>query len=649
MKSNPFVKAFKLLNDKTLKLPQDFVDSYRDKDVPFGPLGYVVYKRSYARGNEEWVDTIQRCIDGAQAIGADYTLDEMKRLFDYIFNLKCSFGGRCLWMLGTQVIEKFGCNALINCYTTTITNIEDFCFIATNLMLGGGVGFSIEAENIFEFPRIKSDVYIERQDTKDADFIVPDSREGWIELIRKTFEAFFYTGKSFTYSTMLIRSQGVPLQTFGGYASGPEYLVQGIDKMSHVLRERSGKKIRPIDALDVANIIAELVVSGAGRRSSQIALGDIDSYSFLRAKRWDLGNIPNHRCQSNNSVVCNDINNLVPEFWRGYTGNSEPYGLFNRKLSRKMGRLGEKANDNSVICVNPCAEITLADKETCNLSEIFLPRVESPEEMQDIARLLYKTQKAIAAGNYIHEETNKIVSANMRLGMGVTGYLDCPDRDKINKWLDKTYKFLCKLDVEYSKEKGCNTSIKLTTVKPSGTLSLLPGVSPGVHPSYGRYYIRRVRMLSHDPLVQLCREHGYDIEYEQKFDGSFDRNTSVISFPVQAPDCATLAEDMSAIDLLETLKTLQTVWSDNAVSATIYFQPEELDAIKEWLKENYNNSVKTVSFLLYSEHGFVQAPYEPIGEQQYDAMSGKIRPITYMDIGTPLQDLECAGGSCPIR
>lgn len=647
MKFNPYIKSFALLNDENLRLPQDFIESYRQKEVPFGPLGYIVYKRSYARNNEEWVGTLERCINGAQAIGADYTLNEMKQLFDYMFHLKCLFAGRPLWTLGTEIINKYGSTACLNCWACHIRSPEDFCFIMNHLSLGGGVGFSVEAENIFEFPRVKSGVMIERKDTKDADFIVPDSREGWIELLRKVLNSYFYTGKSFSYSTVCIRPSGIPLKVFGGYSSGPRYLVTGITKICEVLDKRVEGKIRPVDALDIANIIAELIVSGAGRRSSEIALGDVDSQAYLRAKRWDLG-VPNHRCQSNNSLICNNVENLVSSFWRGYEGGGEPYGLVNRKLIQKQGRLGEKVKDNAEL-INPCGEIPLSHAEACNLSELFLPNISSLAEMKQCAYLLYKTQKAIAAGWYIYDETNKIVAQNMRLGLSISGYLQCNDRETMDQWLGKTYESLRTYDENYSKQKGCNKSIKLTTVKPSGTISLLAGITPGIHPAYARYYTRRIRMLSSDPLVDLCKRHGYNIEHELKFDGTFDHNTSVISFPIKASEHAMLSDDVSVIDQLNTMKHLQTIWSDNAVSITAYYKLEELDDIKKWLTDHYNNYVKSVSFLLHSDHGFCQAPYEPITEEQYNSAIKRTQPITQISNGGSLLDVECEKGACPAR
>lgn len=641
--------------DKFVSFSEDFISKYKNKnpDWGFNGLGYVVYKRTYARkkddgSTEEWWETIKRCIEGAQRIGADYTVEEAERLFDYMFNLKGLFAGRMLWQLGTPLVDRFKANSLLNCWFVAMNSIESFCFLFENLMLGGGVGFSVKREHVYQLPKVKRGVNIVHLPTKDADFIVPDSREGWVKLLRNILISFFETGESFTYSTILVRGAGEPIKTFGGTASGPKILVDGMNAICEIMKRREGKSLRSIDVLDICNIIGSVVVAGNVRRSAEIAIGDSDDYLYLRAKRWDLGNIPNWRSMSNNTIYVDEYSYIQDSVWEGYNGNGEPYGFFNLPLSQKYGRLGEKVDDP---CegLNPCGEITLQNWECCNLSEMFLNRINSLEEAKDIARLLYKTQKAIAAMKYIHKQTEDIVHKNMRLGLSVSGI--CQSLDKLS-WLDEVYKDLRKFDKEWSKLKGYPKSIKLTTVKPSGTLSLLAGASPGVHPGYSRYFIRRVRMSSTDPLVKYCKECGYNVEYQLNFDGTEDRNTVVVEFPCKFDENTVFAANMKAVDQLELVKKLQTIWSDNAVSVTVYYRKEELPEIKEWLKQNYENSIKSVSFLLHVDHGFNQAPYQEITEEKYKKLCSRIKQVQF-DFSSMsnevLDGLECSSGVCPVK
>ena len=657
---------------KQIYLSESFLNNYKNKQPNWGfnGLGYIVYKRTYARlkdndQTEEWWETVARCVNGAQKIGANYTEKELEKLYDYVFNLKCNFAGRMLWQLGTSTVDRFGANSLLNCWATAMREPKAFLFLFENLMLGGGVGYSVRREDVHELPKVKKGVEITCKNTNDADFIVPDSREGWVKLLENVLTAFYETGKSFSYSTILIRGRGAPIAGFGGKASGPEILIEGIVKICKVFQSREGKKLRSIDVLDICNIIGSVVVAGNVRRSAEIALGDPDDILYLRAKNWASGNVPNWRAMSNNTIYADDFDHVMDEVWKnGYEinkksgyANGEPYGFFNLPLSQKFGRVKDgpiKHNDiyptdaDNCEMTNPCAEISLANYECCNLCELYLNNIQSKEELIECAKLLYKSQKAIAALPFIHEETNKIVHKNMRLGLGVTGV--CQSLDKLD-WLDDCYVALRELDRSWSKEMGYPQSIKLTTVKPSGTLSLLAGSTPGVHPAYSKYYMRTVRMSSSDSLVQICKDMGYHTEYLLNFDGSENRDTIVVYFPCETPEGSILAKDMDVISQLEMVKKLQTIWSDNAVSVTAYYKIEELDQLKIWLKENYEKNIKSVSFLLFKEHGFKQAPYQEIDEETYRKARAKVKPLSSLAINSSeMLDLaECSGGICPVR
>ena len=629
-------------------------------ETPWGPLGYVTYKRTYARRlnennanskTEEFENTVDRIVKASdKQLKVGFSPEEEKRLKEILLGLKGSVAGRFMWQLGTKTIDRLGLMSLQNCAFTVVNEpIRPFTWAMDALMLGSGVGYNIQREYVYELPKLKRKVRIVRKDTNDADFIVPDSREGWVKLLRKTLESHFITGEGFTYSTICVRGKGTPIKGFGGVASGPEELCWGIREISKLLNSRAGKKARPIDCLDIMNIIGYIVVAGNVRRSAQIAIGDYDDIQYLEAKRWDLG-IPNWRAMSNNSVVCNDITLLPEQFWEGYNGNGEPYGLINLKLSREIGRTGDtNYPDPDVAGYNPCAEQSLAPFETCCLAEIHLPNIKSQEELIEVAIYLYRINKHSLALPCHAKETEDIVHKNMRMGIGITGY--CMATEEQKSWLNYAYEYIRAYDAKYSKEKGFPPSIKLTTVKPSGTLSLLSGVTPGAHPGYSHYHIRRIRMASDSALVQVCKQNGYKVEFQRNFDGSDDTNTVVVEFPCKFPENTVVSKDMKALEQLELVKKLQTEWSDNSVSVTIYYRKEELDGIKEWLNSNYNNNLKTVSFLLHSEHGFDQAPLEEIDRQKYEDMVKSVKPITNCEVNE--EDIkgsfECATGACPVK
>ena len=540
-----------------------------------------------------------------------------------------------------------------NCSFVVIDKpVRPFTWTMDMLMLGSGVGYSLKKEHVYKLPKVqRKKVKIERLDDKQADFIVPDTREGWVKLLGKVLKAHFYSGESFTYSTQLIRGKGEPIKGFGGVASGASILVEGMTLISEILNNRRGKQLRPIDCLDIMNIIGMIVVAGNVRRSAQIAIGDYDDLEYLKAKRWDLGNIPNWRAMSNNSIDCPDAKLLPQEFWDTYQ-QGEPYGLVNIGLSKKIGRLGEtEYPDPDVEGYNPCAEQSLANFETCCLAEIYLPNIDSYEELKKVATMLYRINKHSLALKCHQPETEEIVHKNMRMGIGITGFQMSSEEQK--GWLSDCYTYLREYDKEYSKLKGWNPSIKLTTVKPSGSLSLLAGVTSGVHPATaGQYYIRRIRIASSSPLVEVCKSHGYHVEFQENFDGTLDRETVVVEFPCKYPDGTKSAEDMTFKEQLEDVKFLQENWSDNSVSVTVYYDKEDLPELKKYIEENFNENFKTLSFLLkMNNSGFKQLPFESISKEQYEYLSSLVKPILSAEINE--EDVEelgaCGVGGCPIK
>lgn len=336
--------------------------------TPWSPVGYLVQKRTYSRRlveddpdspTEEWIDVCNRVIGACRTqLNVGFTAEEEARLFDYMLTLKGSVAGRFLWQLGTSTVDKLGLPSLQNCAFVTVDHpVRPFTWAFDMLMLGSGVGYNIQREYVYKLPPVREGYRKPwRCDTAGADFIVPDSREGWVYLLERCLSSAFSAEQrdGFSYSTQLVRGKGAPIRGFGGVASGPEDLCRGIDLIGGILEERAGKQLRPIDCLDIMNILGMVVVSGNVRRSAQIALGDFDDIQYLKAKDWGSGNIPNWRAFSNNSVICNDFSLLPQAFWDTYNGKSEPYGLINLKLSQSCGRLGEtQYKDKLVRGFNP--------------------------------------------------------------------------------------------------------------------------------------------------------------------------------------------------------------------------------------------------------------------------------------------------------
>lgn len=642
-------------------LSESFLRSYYGKEVPWGPVGYCVFKRTYSRlipelgRTEEWGETCARGCNGLVEIGGLFTEKELEYLYDTMFNLRGSISGRALWQLGSETVDRIGADSLCNCWLVVCNKLDSFCFAFNQLMLGGGVGVNILPENVYELPVVKYSPPVKRVDTPDCDLIVPDNREGWVELLWQVLKSFFETGKPLAYSTQCIRAAGKTIHCFGGTASGSEPLVEGITQIVAILRKRAGEKLRPIDCADIMNIIGTIVVSGNIRRSSEIIIGSPHDLLFLDAKNWNKHAVPNWRAMANMTVAANSMDELLPEFWEPYNSDGECYGLLNLNNCRRFGRLYDGDGyrpDPFVAGCNPCGEANVEDREPCNLAEQFLPRITDILQWKQIAVLLYKAAKTIANFQYSDPRTEEVVHRNMRVGVGLSGWMAAPwARDKA--YLHDVYRTLEDADACYSKQLNVPKSAKLTLIKPSGTLSLLPPcITPGMGAAYSRYLIRRIQFSANDPLVETCRQHGYHVEPRLQFDGSHDARTMVVEFPVDMGPKAITEDEVDVLDELETQKFLQTHWADQSISCTHYFKPDEVPAVKKWLKTNYDDSVKTCSFMHSKDHGFKQAPLERLTVDQYCALCDKTNPITQITDNEEIDmvgNLECDGGHCPVK
>lgn len=614
-------------------------------------LAKIVYRRTYARkddGNlETYSSTIERAVAG-NVRGHNVPEEEVKALLRYGKERKAIPAGRGLWFSGSPMHGKIGGAALCNCWAVEATDWENFVLAQNLLMLGGGVGMSVEHKFTSKLPKVKRDVIIEHKNTKDADFIVPDSRKGWCDLTERMLESYFVTGRSFSYSTICVRGYGEPIVGFGGVSSGPLPLVKFISNACSILSLRSGKHIRPIDAADILCAIGEMVVSGNVRRSAIIILGDCWDKEYLLAKRWDLGTIPSYRSCANYSVVCNDTDDLHPSFWKTYE-HGEPFGIVNVKNMRKYGRMGEEKKDTAYLC-NPCGEAMLENGEPCNLQELSLMNIESEKELIDCARLMHRWGKRVTLEDYHNATINEVVRRNRRVGTGITGCLGSEWFNQIS--LNKAYDAIQKENISYSKELQIPPSIRTTVVKPSGTVSKLLDQNgyEGIHPAFSRYMIQNIRIAANDPLIPLLKEAGHHMEPEKKLDGSVNHGTLVVDFYAKAPDeLVTADEEWDTWKQLDVLKFAQKYWADQAVSITVYYKKEEIPKIKEWLANNLDE-IKTISFLCHDDHGFEQAPKKAITKEQFEKLSSKIKPIKETEITEGfLESLECEGGVCPVK
>jgi len=633
---NLFARAINLENI-SFKLDETFMDNFKGKQPDWGPLGHITYKRTYARfvekegRKEEFWETIRRVVEGCYSIQKEHCIKlslpwsdskaqrSAQKMYNKIWNFKFLPPGRGLWMMGTEFIARHGSMSLNNCGFASTEDIDvkyskAFEFVMDALMLGVGVGFDTKGAG---------KITIKKPKEESLTFQIPDSREGWVESLRIVLDAFFLGKPVPEFDFSLIRPAGDPIRGFGGIASGPAPLKDMLIDIQKILEARIGQKISSIDILDTMNLIGKCVVAGNVRRSAEIALGDATDLDFITSKQ-DQEKLYSHRWASNNSIFA--FKGLDYSFIADQIAvNGEP-GIFWLDNAKAYSRMGDKPDykDKKAAGVNPCGEQTLESFELCCLVETFPSRHDSYEEFEETLKSAYLYSKSVTLVNTHWQETNAVMLKNRRMGVSQTGIIEAfvkNGRRTMLEWCEKGYKYLQKLDEQYSGWLCIPKSIKITTVKPSGTVSLLPGVSPGIHYPHSKYYIRRIRISKNSDLIEPIKKAGYFIE-----DDLYSPNTIVVEFPVHDKYFERSKNEVSIWEQAENAADYQRYWSDNQVSITITFQPDEANQIKHVL-ECFEDKLKSVSFLPIKEHGYKQAPYEEITLEKYEEMTSKIKPV----------------------
>lgn len=648
---------------RSFKLASSFLEQYKGQQPEWGPVGYITYKRTYARimedgSLEEYWNTAQRVVEGCYNIQKEHcrTLrlpwDNAKaqrsaqEMYTRMWEFKWLPPGRGLWMMGAKHVDKVGSAALNNCgFVSTVGIKEDladpFTWMMDMLMLGVGVGFDTKGAGL---------VKIQEPKQTDEPFVVEDSREGWVALLKATIRPYAGKGSlpcSIDFSK--VRVAGEPIEGFGGTASGPEPLQELVRSVRQILNDRIGETITSTDLVDICNLIGRCVVAGNVRRSAEISFGDPNDSAFMNLKNPDVAGdaLEHHRWASNNSIFA-EVGMNYTEAAAATAINGEPgyEWLENARAYSRMGREPDY-KDRRAAGGNPCLEQTLEDRELCCLVETFPSRHEDYEDYEKTLKYAYLYAKSVTLVATHDERTNTVMQRNRRIGASMSGIVQAMQRHGTREffnWCDNGYNYLKDLDQVYADWLCIRSSIKITSVKPSGTVSLLPGVTPGIHYPHAEFYIRRIRFQSDSHLVDILRDSGYTVEPD-----SYSPNTMCIEFPIHEEYYDRSKDDVSMWEQLELAAQMQHYWVDNQVSVTVTFKPEEAQDIKRAL-ELYETRLKGVSFLPLKDHGYVQAPMETINEEQYREMVSKLIPITSLDKVVHEQtERFCDGEFCVVK
>jgi ribonucleoside-triphosphate reductase (thioredoxin) len=608
------------------------------------PYRNFIHVSRYSRWLEEkgrretWVETVDRYINFMKNhLVKNYGYDENDIKFaqvrDAILNHKVMPSMRAMMTAG-PALERENI-AAYNCSFIAVDSLRAFDEAMYILMNGTGVGFSVEQKYVA--------VIAEEFYPTNTTIVVEDSKLGWAKAFKELI-GLLTTGQIPEWDMTRVRPSGARLKTFGGRASGPEPLNDLFNFTVETFKIAKGRRLKPIEAHDLMCKIGEVVVVGGVRRSALISLSNLDDFEMAKAKSGQWWEQEPQRALANNSAVYNAKPNVAQFLreWRNlYESKSGERGIFNMDSVRKHIDKGGRRDSSKVAGTNPCGEILLRANQFCNLTEVVISAEDTEDSLADkvrLATILGTWQSTLSNFKYIRKSWKDNTEEERLLGVSLTGIFGSKLTGTLHKnlatMLDEMRGIAVSVNMDEADLLGIEKSAAITTVKPSGTVSQLTGVSSGIHPWYSKHYIRTVRADNKDPLTAFLKDFGVPNEPDvMKPDA-----TTVFSFPIAAPKNAVVTEDLSAIEHLEVWKVYRTHWTEHNPSVTINVKEDEWVDVAAWVYSNFDH-IGGVSFLPASEHSYKQAPYQPISEQEYNkALAAMPNRIPWESL--PLYELE---------
>jgi ribonucleoside-diphosphate reductase alpha chain len=603
------------------------------------PYQQYIHTSRYARWREadnrreSWDETVDRYIAFFKAHLVKYGVDPKDEVFanvrEAIFNLDVLPSMRALMTAGPALERSH--MAGYNCSYISVDHPRAFDEILWILANGTGVGFGVERSSVEMLPSIPNRM------TKTAEVVVvEDSREGWASAYRALIENL-YMGYVPSFDVSAVRPAGARLKTFGGRASGPGPLLDLFTFTIDTFTAAQGRRLSPLEVHDIVCKIGEVIVSGGVRRSALISLSDVSNYEMAKAKSGSWWESNGQRALANNSAIYDY--KPTPELFLREWGNliesqSGERGLFNREGVRNA--VPARRRGDLIAGTNPCGEIALRSMGLCNLTDVVIRPNDSEADIRHkvrIAAIIGTWQSTLTEFGYVRPGWRENAEDERLLGVGLTGIygnrlFNNPLDQRLPLRLESLRNSAVLMNGEWAKRLGIKAAAAVTTIKPSGTVSQLTGVSSGIHPWHSKFYIRTVRGANTDPLVQLMKDSG--VPHEP--DVMAPDKTTVFSFPIAAPKHAVTRAEVSALDHLALYKVYREHWAEHTVSITVNVKPEEWVAVAAWVYDNWN-SLAGVSFLPYSEHTYQQAPYTEVSADEYaTAVASFPAAVRYADL-----------------
>lgn len=614
-----FAEFFQTNRDTLFKFDESFIELVSSWSEPWSSsdskaedvVSALVYYRTYCRNGECWYQCVQRVVEGTfrliqrqyHFLGKLFHQKEMQNLaqdmYTRIFQMKFLPPGRGLWAMGTPIVESNGLGAALNnCAFISTENLdkdplEPFIFLMDMTMLGVGVGSDTLGAG-------KCKIFDPKKSGKGTKkYVIDDSREGWVNSLGVILESYFFEDSyeiEFDYSE--IRPAGVVLKTFGGVSGGSKPLQDLHYQIRTILEPNHDQFITTRIIADLFNLIGVAVVSGNVRRTAEIIFGSPDDKEFLNLKNYQLNPERGQWGWTSNNSITAKLGMDYKESVQNILLNGEP-GFLWLHNAQKYSRMNLDQGDYLDLDVkgaNPCNEQSLEDGELCCLVENFPTKHESFEDFCQTLRLAFLYCKTVSTFPTHWSKSNNIIMKNHRLGNSISGVAQFEAKHNLHtlrKWLKNGYTYLKDCDEEISEMLGLPLSKKLTSIKPSGTVSLLAGATPGMHYPIHRFYIRRIVLAQNSHFVKILKDAGYKVE-----DSAYEPDVSaVVEIPVSMGSAVRKQNEVTMWEQLHLAAFLQKYWSDNQVSATITFDPEtESNQIVNALNY-FQYDLKGVSFL----------------------------------------------------
>jgi ribonucleoside-diphosphate reductase alpha chain len=566
--------------------------------------------------------------------------EEIEEVYKLVYDKKVLPSMRSLQFAGKPI--ALNNSRIFNCSFLPIDDYRSFSEVMFLLLSGCGVGYSVQTHHIDQLPEIK-------RPTKTKRFLVSDSIEGWADAVRALTKSYFTGAPIPNFDFRDIRAKGAQLITVGGKAPGPEPLKECLFQIQKILdRKENGDKLTSLEVHDIICYIADAVLSGGIRRAALISLFDLDDELMLTCKFGNWWEEHPQRGRANNSAVV--MRHAITE--------DEFFNLWKKIELSGSGEPGIYFSNDKDWGTNPCCEIALKPYQFCNLCEVNVSNVESQEDLNErvkAAAFIGTLQASYTDFHYLRDIWKKTTEKDALLGVGMTGIgsgavLQYNLKESADVAKEENARVAELLDI--------NKAARVTTVKPSGTSSLVLGTSSGIHAWHNDYYIRRIRVGKNEAIYTYLSIYHPELVEDDFFKPTIQ---AVISVPQRAPEGSILRTE-DVMDMLERVKLFNTKWvkkghrkgaNTNNVSATVSIKEGEWEKVGEWMWEN-RNTFNGLSVLPYFGGTYTQAPFEDITEEQFNELVQHIHNIDLTKIvefsdETNLQDqAACAGGACEI-